>query len=256
MNIDYMKRKGSLTIEAALVLPLFLFAVFSIMSLINLFRFHINLNEELHQVGKEIAMEAFIRCDYTSGYVKNEVLSRLGDEVIKMAPIEGGAEGIDFSGCDFSDREIIRLKAEYKGLLPYDIFNLFEYDFSVKCTMHSYIGYEKGIFGKTNKKENEEYVYITENGTVYHRNRECSYLRLSIKEVNTSELVELRNTSGHKYYACEKCGKKAGNTVYITDDGTCYHSSLGCSGLKRTVKCVPISEVGGRGPCSRCGHAH
>lgn len=34
--------------------------------------------------------------------------------------------------------------------------------------------------------------------------------------------------------------------------GDCYHSTLGCSGLKRTIKAVRLKDVGRLRPCSRC----
>ena len=39
------KPKGSLTIEASLVIPIFLFAMFMVLSVVALMRFHLNLQE-------------------------------------------------------------------------------------------------------------------------------------------------------------------------------------------------------------------
>ncbi|MBQ2257432.1 MAG: pilus assembly protein, partial [Lachnospiraceae bacterium] len=63
-----------------------------------------------------------------------------------------------------------------------------------------------------------------------------------------------RNESREIYYPCEECGGSCGNTVYITSHGNRYHATLSCSKLKRTVLAVPISQVGGRGACSKCGN--
>ena len=112
---------------------------------------------------------------------------------------------------------------------------------------------------KGNKKagvgsEDDETVYITETGLVYHKDYHCTHLDLSIHMVQTSDISSMRNADGGKYYACEHCMRNGGDGVYITDTGDRYHSSLSCSGLKRTVYAVPISEAVGKGACSRCGH--
>ena len=41
--------------------------------------------------------------------------------------------------------------------------------------------------------------------------------------------------------------------IYITSQGNRYHTQLNCSGLKRTIYTVPLSQTGGRGRCSKCG---
>ena len=88
---------------------------------------------------------------------------------------------------------------------------------------------------------------------VYHRDYHCTHLELSIHMVLQSEIESLRNEGGGKYHPCQHCIKGAGGGVYITDTGDRYHSSLSCSGLKRTIYAVPLSEVAGKGACSRCG---
>lgn len=63
----------------------------------------------------------------------------------------------------------------------------------------------KGGFGK----EEDETVYVTETGLVYHKDYHCTYLDLSIRMVQGKEISGLRNESGGRYYACEHCGEKA-----------------------------------------------
>lgn len=252
MNNDFGRAKGSLTIEASLVIPLFMFASFMVLSVINLMRFHLNLQEAVHQEAARLSILAYEEWDVSEGSVRAAILDGMDESVKGRAPVKGGADAIDLSLSRLDDREIVEINASYEAQLPYDLTGLFKKRFTARCLMHTYIGYEKGLADISDRLEDEEYVYVTETGTVYHKDPECSYLRLSIRKVSKDSVKDLRNSGGHKYYPCEICGKQAGSTVYITNDGTCYHGSLGCSGLKRTIHCIPISKVGGRGPCSRC----
>lgn len=121
-----------------------------------------------------------------------------------------------------------------------------------KAVVRAWVGYTGESF---RTGPSDEIVFITPEGTVYHRSRDCSYLRLSIRQLPYSSLEEARNQSGGKYGPCAYCIRNgwSGSTVYITDYGNSYHSIRNCQGLKRTVMAVPLSEVGGRRRCSRCG---
>lgn len=65
----------------------------------------------------------------------------------------------------------------------------------------AWTGYEAGGFGE----EDDQIVYVTDTGVVYHKNPHCTHLDLSIHAAASSELNSLRNESGGKYHACEKC---------------------------------------------------
>ncbi len=102
----------------------------------------------------------------------------------------------------------------------------------------------------------ERYVYVTENGSVYHTSSTCTHIELSTRSVWIYEVPGMRNTDGSKYKPCEKCCRHgSGSMVYITDDGDRYHSSFDCPGLKRTVRLVPESSVEGKCECERCAAA-
>ena len=98
----------------------------------------------------------------------------------------------------------------------------------------------------------DEYVYITEHGYSYHRSRNCSHLKVTISAVASEEIGSLRNRSGARYHPCERCGGSSTGILFITPDGDRYHSDAGCSSLKRNIRTVRLSEVGGRTPCSEC----
>ena len=70
-----------------------------------------------------------------------------------------------------------------------------------------------------------------------------------------AEIAALRNENGEAYRKCMQCryAENAFGRLYITNQGDCYHKDLGCSGIKRTVRMIRLSEVGTRRPCSRCG---
>ena len=59
------------------------------------------------------------------------------------------------------------------------------------CYMRAWTGYD--VERNAGGSESEEYVYITETGTVYHRERNCTHLTLSIELAGKDEVEQLRN---------------------------------------------------------------
>lgn len=106
--------------------------------------------------------------------------------------------------------------------------------------------------GFTELEIEETYVYITLEGSVYHLFRDCTHLNLSIEQISYQRAVVSKNEYGQNYRACMLCQEPYGFLVYITGEGDCYHSERSCSGLKRTVRQIAISEVLGRSCCIRC----
>lgn len=72
------KTGGSLTIEAALVLTLFLFAMLTLLSLSSLLLFTIRTQEALHQQAKYLAQQAYIEWEFDEKAVQYAVLEQIG----------------------------------------------------------------------------------------------------------------------------------------------------------------------------------
>lgn len=107
---------------------------------------------------------------------------------------------------------------------------------------------QKAYIGSVSSTEENTYVYITDNQSVYHVTRTCSHLNLCIYEISVQQLQsEYKNLA-----PCHNC-KNAGNKLYVTAEGDCYHTSLACPGLTRRIYRVKKSSVPELDACSRCG---
>lgn len=260
------QKRGSITIEASLALPLFLFFIINLLSMFNILAVHIQLESALHQTAKEMAVYGYAikqtdknemlsstlgSVAFSETYVRNQVNKLLGKDYLNNSCIKGGSSGIIYSFSKFMENDRIELKAIYKvePQIPYIGFRGFY--MVTGCTVRAFTGYHnaESITGQ----QEEQIVYVAETGSVYHSSKNCTHLDLSISRVNYKGVKKLRNDSGEKYKPCEKCGKNSKDAVYITSEGNRYHTTIRCSGLKRTVDAIPISKVGNKSPCSRCG---
>lgn len=257
-----------MTLEAAFVLPFFLFAILNILFAVNIIGAQSRINAALHQVGNRMAFAGYgyraaageIMPDglagiaLTEGYAGGQIVAYVGDSYLDKSCVEGGAGGLSFAGSSvMGEGDIIDLRVSYRvrpfaSLMGFDGFSL-----SQRYYGKAWTGYDASDSVSDFGKE-DPMVYITETGTVYHLDRNCTYLNPKVEAVAVESVAGRRNVSGAKYAACGSCGAAlGGKEVYITNYGSSYHRRLNCPGLKRTIYTVPLSEAGGRGRCSKCG---
>nr|WP_191383892.1 pilus assembly protein [uncultured Lachnoclostridium sp.] len=237
--------------EAALAMPLFFFAVVALCYLSEVMAIRTSIRSGLQYAGKAAAESAYERPLLLPGSIEQDLVKAVGEERLDRSIVENGSSGVRCERSYMSmSTGIMELRADYRVYLPLPVFGRVVVPMEESCRVKGWTGYERAGF----LAEDEETVYITETGMVYHRDPHCNYLELSIRMVPAGEIEHLRNESQGKYYPCESCSPEgAGGGVYITDHGDRYHGSLDCSGLKRTVYAVPLSEAVGKGACSKCG---
>ncbi len=306
MRIRALLRKkaaAGMTVEAALVLPLFLFFFMNILFAFDMMRLQSNMTAALHQTGQQITEYAFYyryglkeilgtgddqttetaqgevkeaapKAEETVNagvpeellqtglsflaaqtYVRGQVNAYLGSDYLDHTCLSGGAGSISYLRSNIlTDGDIVELTADYRVRPFIRILGLQDFSMESRYYAHAWTGYEIGSGTQTAEGSEETYCFLTETGTVYHLDRGCTYLNPSIMTVQAAQLDQCRNNAGARYYACESCKPAKNGTLFITDDGNRYHSTTGCSGLKRTVREVPLSQVKDCMPaCSKCG---
>ena len=245
------KRCGSLTVEAAAIVPVFVIGLMALIS-INLFlSFYLKMQQALFDVNENLSLECADGHNEAISDIEDNVIAKLDQLAANYTIVRDGKGGLDFSSSRVNDSEYLQIIVSY-DFIPFGagFFGLIAIPIKQTCLMHVWCGYEKGFFSEIDN----DYVYITEASQVYHLNRECSHIKLSVSKINASELDSLRNNNGAKYYSCDIChSKPEDSNIYITAEGSRYHNSVTCSGLKRTVRAVRKSQITGRRPCQRCG---
>ncbi len=298
MRVKGMNRKrklaaktvsASLTVEAALVLPVFLSVFLFFLSFLQIIR----AEQQIYYAASELT-EKTAACGYILKYATQEaealwerdgeyfeavefaadILQGAGDALwvhgamqkklkdVKYIDslVEGGIGKIDFWGSEvYAEDEMAVIRMDFKISFPVFGKLLPKLSFRENVVMRSFSGV--GEFERAEEEEEgaqeeseEGYVYVTETGTVYHVRENCTYIRLSVEQTSGSKIAEKRNQYGGKYYPCESCMKDGvvPEKVWITKTGTRCHTKKDCGKIKRTVRKIPVSEAADYRPCSRC----
>ncbi|EET60676.1 hypothetical protein BRYFOR_07138 [Marvinbryantia formatexigens DSM 14469] len=254
---------GSMTLEAACVLPWFLFAMLAIMQFFKVITVSSAVLAGMQDTAKDMAAYAYIRelgvsagegvaADLLTGgisaaYAKNSIE--------RKASFSGDDGTLHLWKSSFMKDDIIDLAVTYSVKNTYTPMPVPALKSALRARVRAWTGRDgngSSDADSSGEETEEETVIVTATGNVYHKDENCTHIKLSIKSVSRDEVRSLRNKSGARYTACERCSGSGAN-VFITDYGTSYHSSLSCSGLKRTLMHVPLSELEGWRACSKCG---
>ncbi|MBP5158991.1 MAG: hypothetical protein ILP10_01680 [Lachnospiraceae bacterium] len=204
--------------------------------------------------------------DAVAGMLEDSLEERLIETY--MAVITRGygsfVKDLDCRGAGISaDGRFMRVSVGFRFAMPIDMFGLFSAPVREDFRVRLFNGEGRELLEVRRQEEEEEegddeMVYVTESGTVYHVTMQCPSLNIRSHSVALAGIGGERNSSGAKYYPCEHCaGGTAPGTVLITEDGNRYHYTSGCPGLKRTVRKIPLKEAEKTyRPCKRCGAGH
>lgn len=210
---------ASVTVEAVLCVPLFLYAAVSLIWMLELRSIQSAVRCGLQSAGKQVA-ESFAEIPVLNPIsLHADLVNAVGKERMDRSMIVGGSGGVSCKrSWAIPGMGVLELTAEYEVELPVPVFHIPVLHYKEKMRMKTWTGYVKTYEAGIG---DNELVYVTETGIVYHRNYQCTYLEPSVRSVAKTQLGELRNSSGGIYHLCERCGWMPGNddNCYVTDYG-------------------------------------
>lgn len=243
-------QKGSLTVEAAVVMPLMAAFLVTILFFFRIIQVQAAVEEALLYAGRKTAVESCLVEDDVALYAsaKGFLMYALAEETAVERYVEQGSLGVVILGSQFDDEEIT-LRVHYRVNLPITMFDVSGIQLWNRGTFRKWVGNQP-----QSEEEDVVWVYIAKTGEVYHATDSCRAIKITLRTAYIGEMKDIRGVNGQKYSACSQCAEEIAmvGMVYYTDYGILYHGKLDCSYIKRTVEKVKLSEVVDRRPCSYC----
>lgn len=199
-----------------------------------------SLSERVRGLADGLLQKAGLQAVFHSVYEETSM-----DEIC----IRGGRAGIRLSVSSQGEEDAtLKVSASYRLKIGIPFVGEYSFARQAQAMQRVFCGYVEHGDGKTGA-DSQGVVYVAEHGSVYHTSLSCTHICRRISGSSVDRIL-----SGKKYQACDKCiheGERP-SVLYVTPYGEKYHSSLSCSGLKRTVKAIPKEEAEGMRMCSRC----
>ena len=268
--------KGSLTLEAALVLPLYMFFLITILYILNILHIQNVFQAAMEETARSINSYAYVAeqfeslqsderleigssdADFVLMLAKNQVSkitiknNFLTDNIKNFANnsyIQNGYKGISISFGDSDLSESIDFNISYVVKLPFLPSGTFYIPITQRCCFKAFTGTD--IYEKEGSYT--EYVYITATGAVYHTTPYCTYLN-RYYDVITEDRMNVTWDTATDYQPCTHCAynQPIGPTSFLCPSSKVYHNRTDCMYIQAVIYKVTKEYVGDLPMCSRC----
>ena len=281
--------RASMTLEAAMVVPLFLFFFLNVLNLFEAVRLQSSLQAVLQQCGEEMCEYAYYleyapegsesgsgvpsETDssglqvsggsggagawiFTQAYVQGRVNGALGKDYIHRHCADGGITYLRSRILPEDGNILLIADYRFRPFIPFP--GVTSFPMESRFFGHAWVGWKgggtAGTSGAAEGNGPEEQVYVARYGEVYHRDSHCIYLNPQIRQVPASSLDTVRSGDGSIYHECELCHPGKSGMVLITKEGDRYHCDPGCPGIVRNVSEMTAQEASqSLRPCPICG---
>ena len=167
---------GSMTLEAAVVVPILACLFTFVLFFFRVMQVQLCVQDALEDTGRTLSVYAAVKDSQDEKYAvlaksRLSAKAREDDNIRKF--VTGNVFGITFSESSFEGNDIC-LRVHYQMKFPVSLLGKKSFWLSQQTIYRKWTGWkdELGI------QDGDRWVYIAEQGTVYHKTSGCTYLNV------------------------------------------------------------------------------
>jgi len=267
------KASASITVEAAVCLPLFVFFSLALLMPMEWLNQQRQIQTAMESLGESWSQYLYVlekrenqeqganqeEWEYKEEQEYKVLISDMAAGLLLKGKLSRYAENVTIKRAEVPDESgHIYIEAEFRENIP--LFATPSSGVLMKAAVkrRSWIGLNGKLKKKRTGAGSEDYensiVYVGASMGRYHWYRDCHYLSNQYESVSFEQIINRRNSFGSKYTACARCAQNTDltETVYVTEGGVHYHLDKQCTAMVSYVRSLPLDEVRHLGACSYC----
>lgn len=263
LPFTFLKEKApaSITVEAAVSLPLFVFFSVALLMPMEWLNRQRQVHTAMESLGESWSQYLYALEEGGNGEEREyeALLSDMAAGLWLKGKLSKYAENVVIKRAEVPDASgYIYMEAEFKEEIPFFSGPGSGVLMKTAVKRRSWIGLngklkEKGT-GSGEEESEDTVVYVGASMGRYHWYRDCHYISNQYEAVPFDQIMNRKNSFGSRYTACARCAKRgdSAETVYVTGGGEHYHLDKSCTAMVSYVRSLPLDEAGHLGACSYC----